>query len=86
MKKYVQYLRSSKSQKMATKLKISNLEVEVVRKNIKNIHLGVYPPDGQIRISIPFSTSDETLRVFLITKSVWIKKTTREIFKARTSD
>ena len=74
MKKYVQYLRSSKSQKMATKLKISNLEVEIVRRDIKNIHLGVYPPDGRIRISIPFSTSDETLRVFLITKSAWIKK------------
>ena len=59
---------------MATKLKISDLQIETVKKDIKNIHLGVYPPDGRIRVSVPLATSDETLRIFLITKSSWIKK------------
>ena len=59
---------------MATKLKTSDLQIEIVRKDIKNIHLGVYPPDGRIRVSVPLATSDETLRIFLITKSSWIKK------------
>ena len=59
---------------MATKLKTSDLQIEIVRKDIKNIHLGVYPPDGRVRVSVPLATSDETLRIFLITKSSWIKK------------
>ena len=54
---------------MATKLKTSNLQIEIVRKDIKNIHLGVYPPDGRVRVSVPLAISDETLRIFLITKS-----------------
>ena len=64
---------------MATRLKTSNLQIEAVRKDIKNIHLGVYPPDGRVRVSVPLATSDETLRIFLITKSSWIKKQ-KEIF------
>ena len=57
---------------MATSL--SDLQIEKIRKDIKNIHLSVHPPDGRVRVSIPLSTSDETLRIFLITKSAWIKK------------
>ena len=59
---------------MVTRLKVSNLQVESVRKDIKNIHLGVYPPDGRVRVSVPLSTSDDALRIFLISKSAWIKK------------
>jgi predicted metal-dependent hydrolase len=59
---------------MVTKLKISNLQIETIRKDIKNIHLGVYPPDGRVRVSVPLSTSDDSLRIFLISKSSWIKK------------
>ena len=28
-------------------------EVEVVRKDIKNLHLGVYPPLGRVRVAVP---------------------------------
>ncbi len=59
---------------MGTRLKISNLQVESVRKDIKNIHLGVYPPDGRVRVSVPFTTNDEALRLFLISKISWIRK------------
>lgn len=59
---------------MATKLKTIDLQIETVRKDIKNIHLGVYPPDGRVRVSVPLAISDETIRIFLITKSSWIKK------------
>lgn len=59
---------------MDTRLKISNLQIEAVRKDIKNIHLGVYPPDGRVRVSVPLSTNDDSLRIFLISKSAWIKK------------
>lgn len=59
---------------MATSITISGIQIEKIRKDIKNIHLSVHPPNGRVRVSVPLSTSDETLRIFLITKSAWIKK------------
>lgn len=59
---------------MATSVTVSGIQIEKIRKNIKNIHLSVHPPNGRVRVSVPLSTSDETLRIFLITKSAWIKK------------
>lgn len=53
---------------------IGNIEVEVVKKNIKNIHLAVYPPNGKVRLAAPAEVNDETLRLFTISKLVWIKR------------
>ena len=57
-----------------TKFEICNLMVETVRKDIKNIHLGVYPPNGRIRVAAPLKTSDESVRLLIISKIPWIKK------------
>ncbi len=53
---------------------VSELVVDVVRKNIKNLHLAVYPPDGRIRIATPLNIDDESVRLFVISKLGWIKK------------
>ena len=55
-------------------MKICNLEVQTVKKEIKNIHLGVYPPQGRIRVAAPSKTDDETIRLFVISKIPWIRK------------
>jgi predicted metal-dependent hydrolase len=47
--------------------------VDVVQKDIKNIHLSVYPPTGRVRISAPLRMDLNTIRVFAITKLGWIK-------------
>jgi len=52
----------------------ANVEVEVVRKDIKNMHLAVYPPNGAIKLSVPTTTDEEVLRLFAISKLGWIKK------------
>lgn len=52
---------------------VSNLEVTVRRKAIKNLHLGVYPPDGRIRVSAPKTMSDEAIRLAVVTRLNWIK-------------
>ena len=57
---------------------ISNIPVNIVRKNIKNMHLGVYPPKGKVRISVPVNISDETIRLFIISKLSWIKQNQRK--------
>ncbi len=53
---------------------IANLEIDVIRKNIKNMHLAVYPPHGRVRLAVPSNTDDEVLRLFAISKLSWIKK------------
>ncbi len=60
---------------------ISDISVKTVRKDIKNIHLGVYPPDGKVRMAIPTKTSNEYIRLFLISKERWIKKKQAELAK-----
>lgn len=52
----------------------SNLSIDVVRKNIKNMHLAVYPPTGRVRIAAPLRVNDETVKLFAISKISWIRK------------
>ena len=61
---------------MSTKeaIQIGSVEIDVIRKNIKNMHLAVYPPKGNIRLSVPEQTDHEVARLFAISKLSWIKK------------
>lgn len=62
---------------MTKSLEIGNISVEVVKKNIKNLHLAVYPPHGKVRLAAPDNVNDETLRLFTISKLPWIRKQQR---------
>lgn len=55
-------------------IKVSGVTVEVVRKTIKNLHLGVYPPNGRVRIAAPLAMKEEAIRLAVIGKLGWIKK------------
>jgi predicted metal-dependent hydrolase len=59
-------------------LEIGNLIVEVVKKDIKNLHLAVYPPDGRVRLAAPANVNDDTLRLFTISKLGWIRRQQRK--------
>lgn len=54
-------------------IQIGDLPVEVVRKNIKNIHLAVYPPDGHVRVATPALVDDDAIRLFTIARLPWIR-------------
>lgn len=60
-------------------IKVSNLSAEVEWKEIKNVHLTVYPPDAHIHISAPMSMSEEAVRLFLITRISWINERVTQI-------
>ncbi|MHA3290549.1 M48 family metallopeptidase [Legionella pneumophila] len=60
---------------------INDIEVRVVRKDIKNIHLGVYPPNGTVRIAVPNHVPDDQIRLAIIDKLPWIKKQQSEFSK-----
>jgi len=50
------------------------MEVLVVRKAIKNLHLAVLPPNGWVRVSAPQAMKDDAIRTLLAVKLSWIKK------------
>ncbi len=56
------------------RLTVSGVPVAVVRKAIKNLHLGVYPPDGRVRVAVPLKVSDAAVRVAVIGKLRWIRR------------
>jgi predicted metal-dependent hydrolase len=51
---------------------VRGLVVDVVRKNIKHLHLAVYPPAGRIRVAVPLRVNDEAVRLAVITRLAWI--------------
>jgi hypothetical protein len=59
---------------MGAALQAGEIRIEVVRKDIKNVHLSVHPPAGRVRISAPRHLSDDVLRAFAIGKLGWIRK------------
>ena len=56
------------------KITVENIDIGLVRKKIKNIHLTVYPPDGRVRLSVPVLMDDEAVHNFIISKLSWINK------------
>ena len=53
---------------------VSGIPVQVFRKGIKNLHLGVYPPHGRVRVAAPLRVSDDAVRLAVIGKLGWIKR------------
>jgi len=53
-------------------LVVGDLRVELVRKPIKNLHLGVYPPDGRVRVAAPPTVSDDAIRLAVVSRMGWI--------------
>src|ERR1035441_10093533 len=53
---------------------VNGLAVQIVRKAIKNLHLGVYPPNGRVRVAAPLAVTDNSVRLAVIGKLGWIKR------------
>ena len=66
----------------ARQIVVGGLRVDVVRKAIKNLHLGVYPPDGRVRVAPPVALSDAAVRAAVAGKLGWIRRQQRA-FKAQ---
>ena len=53
---------------------ISGMPVHVVRKDIKNLHVGVYPPSGRVRVAAPMRLDDDAVRLAVISRLGWIHR------------
>jgi predicted metal-dependent hydrolase len=57
-----------------TQIHLGDITVEVTQKDIKNVHLSVYPPLGQVKIAAPERMELDTIRIYAISKLSWIRK------------
>ena len=72
---------------MAETITIGEMAIEVLRKDIKHVHLSVHPPDGRVTLSAPAGTRPEAMRAFAVTKLGWIREQQRRLAEqARETD
>ena len=55
-------------------IEVAGTPVEIVRKHVKNLHIGVYPPSGRVRVAAPLHFDDDTLRMAVISRLPWIRR------------
>lgn len=60
------------------RIAIGDISIDVIQKDIKNVYLAVYPPNGRVRISAPLYMNEEAVRLFAITKLLWTKRQQRK--------
>src|SRR6476620_10889496 len=53
---------------------VSGIPIQIVRKPIKNLHLGVYPPNGRVRVAAPLRINDNAVRLAVVARLTWIKR------------
>lgn len=56
------------------RIEVRGTTIEVVRKDIKNLHLGVYPPYGHVRVAAPLRLNDDAVRLAVISRLGWIRR------------
>ena len=59
-------------------LTVRGIPIEVVYKDIKNLHIGVYPPAGRVRVAAPARLDDDRVRLAVIHRLAWIKQQRRQ--------
>ena len=53
---------------------VDDVDVQIIRKKIKNLHLRVYPPDGRVRVTAPMCINDDEIRFVILERFSWIRK------------
>lgn len=63
-------------------LSVRGIDIDIVYKDIKNLHIGVYPPLGRVRVSAPERLDDENVRLAVIQRLPWIKRQRQQLLDA----
>ena len=59
------------------RIEVGGIPILMVRKDIKNLHLGVYPPDGRVRAAVPLRLTEEAVRLAVVSRLGWIRRRQR---------
>lgn len=60
-------------------IRVANFDIDILYKEIKNVHLSVYPPTGRVTISAPAHMNNELLKVYAISRISWIRKQQKQL-------
>lgn len=60
-------------------IQLGEISIAVTKKDIKNVHLTVHPPDGRVTLAAPYNTRLEVARAYAISKLVWIREQQRKL-------
>ncbi|MFB8190377.1 M48 family metallopeptidase [Microbacterium sp. NPDC055988] len=63
-------------------LTVRGLDIDIIRKDIKHLHVGVYPPAGRVRVAAPLGFDDEHIRLAVIQRLAWIRRQRKELQSA----
>ena len=66
---------------MRETIEIGEISIAVTRKDIKNVHLSVHPPDGRVTLSAPLGTRLEVARAYTVSRLSWIRERQEKLAK-----
>ena len=55
-------------------IEVRGVPVRIVRKRIKNMYIGVHPPHGHVRVSVPLGVDVVVVRLAVISRLNWIRR------------
>lgn len=58
-------------------LVVSGIGIDVIYKDIKHLHIGVYPPNGRVRVAVPGHVDADVVRLAVVRRLPWIKRQRR---------
>jgi predicted metal-dependent hydrolase len=64
---------------MAGAIRVGEISITVVHKDVKHVHLSVYPPDGHVTLVAPTATRLDVARAYAINKLGWIREQRRKL-------
>lgn len=63
-------------------LTVRGIDIDVIYKNIKHLHIGVYPPAGRVRVAAPTRLDDDAIRLAIVQRLPWIQRQRKELANA----
>jgi predicted metal-dependent hydrolase len=60
-------------------LTVRGINIDVTYKDIKNLHIGVYPPVGRVRVAAPVRLDEQQIRLAVIQRLPWIKRRQQQL-------
>lgn len=61
---------------------VRGIDIDVIYKNIKHLHIGVYPPAGRVRVAAPTRLDDDAIRLAIVQRLPWIQRQRKELANA----
>lgn len=63
-------------------LTVGGIGIDVIYKDIKNLHISVHPPVGRVRVAAPNRLDDQAIRLAVIQRLPWIKRQREQLQSA----